>query len=124
MSSHHDVGGAPSSEPIDRSEHPLLPWEVRVDALMWTLTDATRPGGPQMTVDELRYGIESLPEADYRGLGYFEKWLLSMIAVMSRKGAVDRAALDERVAAVTRSYHAEHAREHADDGDRAHEHPA
>ena len=70
---HHDVGGAPSSEPIPRDEHPLLPWEVRVDALMWTLTDATRPGGPLMTVDQLRRGIEELTAEEYRDARLFRK---------------------------------------------------
>jgi hypothetical protein len=112
---HHDVGGLPASGAIPRDEHPLLPWEVRTDALMWTLTDATRPGGPLMTVDELRRGIEALPESDYRDLGYFEKWLLSMVAIMTEKGAIDRAALDARVAAVTAAYEDEHEREHAED---------
>jgi len=109
---HHDVGGLPTTEPIAREQHALLPWEVRVDALMWILTDAKRPGGPLMTVDELRRGIESLPAAEYRDLGYFEKWLLSIVAIMTEKNVVGRDALDRRVAEVTSAYEAEHAREH------------
>ena len=108
---HHDVGGLPASDPIDRTEHPLLPWEVRTDALMWTLTDATRPGGPLMSVDELRRGIEALPASDYRSLGYFEKWLLSMIAVMTEKGALSKEKLEERAAALTHAHEDEHARQ-------------
>ncbi len=77
-----------------------MPWEMRVDALMWVLTDASRPGGPRMTVDELRRGIESLAPADYRNLGYYEKWLLSMIAILAERGLVDAAALERRAAEI------------------------
>jgi len=56
----HDVGGLPSTEPIDRSEHALEDWELLVDALMQTLTR-----GGLMTVDELRRGIESMPADEY-----------------------------------------------------------
>jgi hypothetical protein len=125
MRAHHDVGGLPATEAIVREEHPLLPWEVRVDALMWTLTDATRSGGPLMTVDELRRGIEALPAEQYHGLGYFEKWLLSMVSIMSEKGALSPAALEARVAAVTRLHEAEHAthdHEHDHEHERGHDH--
>ena len=39
-----------------------------------------------MTVDELRRGIESLPEAEYHALGYYERWLRSISATMVEKG--------------------------------------
>jgi hypothetical protein len=110
VSAHHDVGGQPGHEPIPHEQHALLPWEVRTDALMWILTDARRAGGPLMTVDELRRGIESLPAEEYRRLGYFEKWLLSMVAIMTEKGAVDPAALEQRVAMLTAEHAAEHER--------------
>ncbi len=110
MNGHHDVGGRPGHELIPREQHALLPWEVRTDALMWILTDARRAGGPLMTVDELRRGIENLPAEDYRSLGYFEKWLLSMVAIMTEKGAVDPIALEQRVAVLTAEHAAEHAR--------------
>jgi hypothetical protein len=92
----HDVGGQLVPGRIPRGQHPFMPWEMRVDALMWVLTDPSRPGGPQMTVDELRYGIESLAPEDYRRLGYYEKWLLSMIEILARHGVVDAAALERR----------------------------
>lgn len=98
----HDVGGEPFGEAIPRTQHPFMPWELRVDALMWLLTDASRPGGPRMTVDELRRGIESLPPDDYRDLGYYEKWLLSMIAILAERGTVDPAALAKRADAIAR----------------------
>jgi hypothetical protein len=98
----HDVGGSSVREPIVRAEHAVLPWELRVDALMWTLTDAARPGGPHMTVDELRRGIEALPPDDYRELGYYAKWLLSMIAVLAERGIVDAAQIERRADEIVR----------------------
>ncbi|MGP6156207.1 MAG: nitrile hydratase [Vulcanimicrobiaceae bacterium] len=94
----HDVGGRPENEPIPRGQHAFMPWEFRVDALMWILTDPTRPGGPRMTVDELRRGIESLPAAEYRSLGYYEKWLRSIVDIMLERGLVERDELKGRVA--------------------------
>jgi hypothetical protein len=96
----HDVGGRPQGESISRAELAFMPWEFRVDALMWILTDATRPGGPRMTVDELRRGIESLPAGDYHGLRYYEKWLSSIVAIMLERGVVARDELEARVAAL------------------------
>lgn len=90
----HDVGGKPLHDPVSREQHAFAPWELRVDALMWTLTDATRPGGPQLVVDELRRGIEALP--DYHERAYYERWLLSMIAILDERGAVDARAIQAR----------------------------
>jgi nitrile hydratase subunit beta len=41
-----------------------------------------------MSVDELRRGIEAIPEADYHALGYYERWLRSIAALMVEKGVV------------------------------------
>jgi nitrile hydratase len=41
-----------------------------------------------MTVDELRRGIESLPESEYHALGYYERWLRSISATMVEKGVI------------------------------------
>jgi hypothetical protein len=92
----HDVGGHATNDPIPRAQHAFMPWEMRADALMWILTDATRADGPRMTVDELRRGIESMAPEDYRDLGYYEKWLLSMIHILEERGVVDAAALERR----------------------------
>jgi hypothetical protein len=104
----HDVGGTESHDPIDRAERAFFPWELRADALMWLLTDPVRPGGPRMTVDELRRGIESLEPADYRDLAYYEKWLLSMLAILDERGIVDRAAVERRAREIARERGHEH----------------
>ena len=96
----HDVGGRPTDEPVLRGEHAFMPWEFRVDALMWILTDGARPGGRRMTVDELRRGIESLSPKDYRSLGYYERWLTSIVAIMLERGVIARDDLDARLAAL------------------------
>ena len=108
----HDVGGAPSNERIPMEQHAFMPWELRVDAIQWILSDATRPGGAVMTVDELRLGIESLPPEEYRELGYFAKWLRSMIAAMVRRGAIDPSELQRRAAELAREHENEHAHDH------------
>jgi nitrile hydratase len=46
-----------------------------------------------MTVDELRRGIEAIPEAEYHRLGYYERWLRSISGLMVEKGVVDAAEL-------------------------------
>ena len=108
MSGHHDLGGTPTDAPVPRGQHAILPWEMRVDALMQLLSDPKRPGGPLMSVDELRRGIESLSADQYRSLGYYERWLQSLIAVMTEKGVVDRAELERRFAEAARAHEREH----------------
>ena len=99
----HDVGGRAVDAPIPREQHAVMPWEVRVDAMMWLLSDPTRPGGQLMTVDELRHGIESLPAQDYERLGYYEKWLYSLVGAMIEKGIVEREEVEARVRACEES---------------------
>ena len=41
-----------------------------------------------ITTDEQRLKIESLPEAEYFGLSYYEKWLKAMVAVLVSRGIV------------------------------------
>jgi hypothetical protein len=112
MSGHHDVGGRITDEAIPRGQHAFMPWELRVDALMWLLTDPSRAGGRLMTVDELRRGIEAMPADDYAKLGYYEKWLTSLVAIMAENGIIDRTELANRVEAVTQAVEHEHALEH------------
>jgi len=98
----HDVGGSAIDDPVARDQHAFAPWEVRVDALMRALTDPTRIGGPVMLVDELRRGIESLGPEEYARLGYYEKWLLSMLAILSERGTVDAASVRRRATEIAR----------------------
>jgi hypothetical protein len=104
----HELGVRPVLEPIPLEQHAFMPWELRVDALMWILSDATRPGGPVMTVDQLRLGIESLPARDYAELPYFSKWLRSMIGIMVERGFVDPGELESRVRNIADAHAHEH----------------
>jgi hypothetical protein len=65
-----------------------------------------------MTVDELRRGIEDMPAEDYRNLGYFSKWLRSMIAITTERGLISSSELERRAAAIAEEEAREHAREH------------
>ena len=82
----HDLGGAArfrctAVEPDD--DAPPDAFGQRVDALRQILA---RKG--LMSVDELRRGIEAIPEAEYHALGYYEKWLRSISSLMVEKGVV------------------------------------
>ncbi len=69
----HDRGGWPNDNPIDRGEHVLMDWEVRVDALHMVLgAKGVR------TTDEMRRAIESLELQKYESLSYYEKWTAAL----------------------------------------------
>ena len=86
----HDLGGASRYRctPVERDEAPPDAFGKRVDALRQILA---RKG--LMTVDELRRGIEAIPEAEYHALGYYERWLRSISAIMAEKGVVEAKEL-------------------------------
>jgi hypothetical protein len=46
-----------------------------------------------MTVDELRRGIEGIPEADYHRLSYYRRWIRSITENLLRKGTITEAEL-------------------------------
>jgi nitrile hydratase len=82
----HDIGGAmrfrcTPVEPDD--EAPPDPFGKRVDALRQLLAQKGL-----MTVDELRRGVEAIPEGEYHALGYYERWLRSISFIMALKGVV------------------------------------
>ncbi|WP_439595509.1 nitrile hydratase [Falsiroseomonas sp.] len=82
----HDIGGAPRFrctpvEPDDAA--PPDDFGKRVDALRQLLAQRGL-----MSVDELRRGVEAIPEAEYHALGYYERWLRSISGLMLEKGVV------------------------------------
>jgi hypothetical protein len=79
----HDRGGWPTTEPIDRTEHELVDWELHVDAIVGALS---RRG--VMNVDELRRGIESMPPEEYERASYYERWLYSVETILTEKGVL------------------------------------
>jgi hypothetical protein len=87
---HHDLGGVSryACEPIDTSPHALTAFDRRVDALRQLLSAKGLMG-----VDELRRGIEAIPEADYHRLSYYQRWIRSIADNLLRRGMIDAEAL-------------------------------
>lgn len=94
--SHHDMGGLPAG-PVERGEHEYDFWEKRVDALMVLLSS---PEKKLLRVDELRRAIESLSPEDYDNLGYYERWIRSITAVVVEKGVVSQEEIEQKIAAL------------------------
>ena len=93
---HHDLGGVAQylCEPVDTSAHSLTDFDREVDALRQVLGQKGI-----MTVDELRRGIEAIPEAEYLRLGYYQRWLRSITAILLEKKIVAEADLAAALAA-------------------------
>lgn len=92
----HDLGGVTKfmCEPVDVEPHGLTDFDREVDALRQVLA-AKKMG----SVDELRRGIEAIPEADYHRLAYYQRWMRSMTDNLLRRGVITedelRAALEK-----------------------------
>jgi len=87
---HHDLGGVAKfmCEPVDVEPHALTAFDREVDALRQIL------GAKQvMSVDELRRGIEAIPEADYHRSSYYQRWMRSITDHLLRKGVIGEAEL-------------------------------
>ena len=88
----HDRGGWPTDASIDRTEHELADWELLTDALVAGLA---RRG--LMNVDELRRGIESMPNEEYEHASYYERWLYSIETILIEKGVLLPGELDREL---------------------------
>ncbi len=86
----HDLGGASKfmCEPVDVEPHGLTAFDREVDALRGVL------GAKQlMSVDELRRGVEAIPEAEYHRLSYYQRWIRSIADNLIRSGVLTEAEL-------------------------------
>lgn len=86
----HDIGGVSRfmCEPVDPSPHGLTDFDRQVDAIRQIL------GRKQvMAVDELRRGIEAIPETTYHRLSYYQRWTRSIVAILLEKGVFTEAEL-------------------------------
>ncbi len=86
----HDLGGASKfmCEPVDIEPHGLTDFDREGDALRGVL------GAKKiMSVDELRRCIESIPEADYHRLSYYQRWIRSITDNLLRKGIISESEL-------------------------------
>jgi hypothetical protein len=92
----HDLGGVAKfmCEAVDMEPHGLDAFDREVDALSGVLR-----AKQMMTVDEMRRGIEAIPEAEYHRLSYYRRWIRSLTDNLLRKGIITeaelRAALEE-----------------------------
>lgn len=86
----HDLGGAAKfmCEPVDVEPHGLTEFDREVDALSQMLR-----AKKLLTVDEMRRGIEAIPEADYLRLGYYQKWIRSITDNLLRNGVITETEL-------------------------------
>ena len=73
---------------VDTEPHALTEFDKEVDAIRQIL-------GMKgvMTVDELRRGIEAIPEEEYLRLSYYRRWIRSITATLIRKGVISEAEL-------------------------------
>jgi hypothetical protein len=87
---HHDLGGVPryACEPVETGEHSLTAFDKTVDAVRQILGAKA-----VMSVDELRFGIEAIPAAEYHALGYYQRWLRAIVTVLLEKQVITEAAL-------------------------------
>lgn len=95
----HDLGGL-AAGPIDRSEHERSFFEQRVDAMLRLLA---HPRKGHFTVDAMRRSIESLPESEYHGLGYYERWTRAIRQLTIEKGLITEEELAARIRQLERS---------------------
>ena len=93
MSAVHDMGGRPNEDPIDRSEHILMDWERRTNALVGVLRERRL-----INTDELRRGIEEIPPREYESLTYYERWSASVERLLVEKGLLATEEIDARAA--------------------------
>ena len=93
----HDRGGWPTNEPIDRSDHQLMDWERRMDALHGVL------GAKGLrTTDEMRRAIESLEPELYESISYYEKWTAALEILLLEKGVLSKEEINQQVASSKR----------------------
>jgi len=93
----HDRGGWPTNEPIDRSDHQLMDWERRMDALHGVL------GAKGLrTTDEMRRAIESLNPELYESISYYEKWTAALEILLLEKGVLSKEEINQQVASSKR----------------------
>jgi hypothetical protein len=75
-------------EPVDIEPHGLTDFDREVDALRQMLA-----AKQLMSVDELRRGIEAIPEAEYHRLSYYQRWIRSIADNLLRSGVITETEL-------------------------------
>ena len=75
-------------EPVDKGAHALTEFDRDVDGLRQVLGLKDI-----MSVDELRRGIEAIPEPEYHRLAYYQRWIRSIADNLLCKGVITEAEL-------------------------------
>ena len=87
------MGGRPTPEPLNLTEHTLADWEVVTDALSVAL------GAKGLrTTDELRRAMEDMPSEEYLALSYYERWARGTEQLLVEKGVLTRDEIDRKMA--------------------------
>jgi hypothetical protein len=81
----HDLGGVQRflCDKIDTEPHALNAFDREVDAIAYVLR-----ARKLMSVDEMRRGIEAIPEEDYLRLSYYQKWMRSITDNLLARGVI------------------------------------
>lgn len=106
MNGVHDMGGMHGFGPVLREENePLFhaDWEGRV----YAINRLSRTHG-YFNIDEMRYGIESMPPAHYLRSSYYERWLATVEYNLIEKGILTSDELDARTELFQRQPGANH----------------
>ena len=90
----HDMGGLPAGE-VKPTEHDYENWERRIDALAVILG---RTG--ELTVDERRKAIESLPPDCYDRISYYERWTAALAQTLLQRGVISTEELARKMAEI------------------------
>jgi nitrile hydratase len=96
MNGAHDLGGMQNFGPVSRSEDEAVfhePWEGRI----WAMRQALK-SWRKWNMDTFRYTGSMIPPADYLRLSYFERFAVTVEALLVRSGLATRAEIESGVA--------------------------
>lgn len=90
MRRNNDIGGE-SAGAVDRIESPVLPWQHRLDAMRRVLGDEKRR---LVSLDEMRRAMEDLTPDQYQHLGFFDRRVLAIEAILVEKAVATTDEID------------------------------
>ncbi|MCI0545720.1 MAG: nitrile hydratase subunit beta [Candidatus Rokubacteria bacterium] len=91
----HDLGGMHGFGRVEREENEPV-FHARWEAAMWAINRGNLAAGIY-NLDEFRHGVERMSPAHYLDSGYYEHWLDGIVRVLTEKGVITEAAMDERM---------------------------
>jgi hypothetical protein len=97
----NDIAGLPG-EPIQITDHVLLPWEKRCHALLECLNLRRH-----VSTEEKRRAVEDMGATIYAALTYYEKWVMCATNTLLDKGLITSDELAEKIREVRAREHAQ-----------------